>query len=454
MPDPRTELKTLFHAEYGGLTDLVVRVIGITAGGAMLYLHTGWAASYLWGAGFLSIHAIQYPFLRSRLNGEPKKIDVILGGGLFILVHISFIWLPTYIAAQSDPSLMLVGLLVLIITPMYHLRRADTQRWLVVAQIIIFAGSLIYVSGSHLARTDEVLVQSGTIMVAAMAVIYIALTMLSALRRQTELVEASARLVQEQKISAVGRLAGGVAHDFNNLLTVIKGNLELYEQIEDVCEKRAVLLDAHAAAERAERVVEQLLIFSRKSPSRKVTVNAAVAVQNVTNLCRTMVPERVMFETRLHSKLLSVEVDEQRLETALLNLVKNAVDAIEDNGTIRITVEAKTALDEEARHYKNPRLRPERQQVAFRISDTGHGIPASLLMNVKDPFFTTKAPGKGTGLGLSMVHGFVEDMDGGMSIESSKDGTVVSLYFPLLTGNKDGLDSAPAQESLRNQVSN
>ncbi|MDG1459797.1 MAG: hypothetical protein P8Q92_18330, partial [Pseudoprimorskyibacter sp.] len=128
MPDPRTELKTLFHAEYGGLTDLVVRVIGITAGGAMLYLHTGWAASYLWGAGFLSIHAIQYPFLRSRLNGEPKKIDVILGGGLFVLVHISFIWLPTYIAAQSDPSLMLVGLLVLIITPMYHLRRADTQK--------------------------------------------------------------------------------------------------------------------------------------------------------------------------------------------------------------------------------------------------------------------------------------------------------------------------------------
>ena len=442
MTAPHTELTTLFHAEYGSRTDLVMRVIGITIGGVMFYLHTGWATSYLWGVGFLSIHAIQYPFLRSRLKGDPKKIEVILGSCLFVLVHISFIWFPTYLAAQPDRGLMLVGLLVLIITPMYHLRRADTQRWLVIAQVIIFAGSLTYVSGRHLARTDEVLVQFGITMVTFMAVIYIALTMLSALRRQKELVEASAQLVQEQKISAVGRLAGGVAHDFNNLLTVIKGNLELYEQIEDFHEKRAVLLDAYCAAERAERVVEQLLIFSRKSPSKKVALNAAVAVRNVMGLCQTMVPERVRFEAILPSKSLIVEMDEQRLETALLNLVKNAIDAIEGNGTIQITVDSEIAHAEKTPDHEFARQSPNRQQVAFRISDNGHGIPASLLTTVMDPFFTTKAPGKGTGLGLSMVHGFVEDMGGRMSIESSKNGTIVSLYFPLVAGKEGELACA------------
>lgn len=427
MADFRTEIEALYQAEYGDRTDIVMRTLGITLGGAVLYSYTGWAASYLWGVIFASVHAVQWPYLRSKMKSATER-DAVIGGMLFVAVHISFIWLPTYLASLADPGLTMVGMLVFVVTAMYHIRRADTALWLVIAQIVIFSASLVWISTAQIPRYEDPIVQLSVGIVTAMATIYIALTMMAAHTKQLELTKAARLLAQEQKMSAIGRLAGGVAHDFNNVLTVIKGNLELHQHLEEAEEKSEVLAAALKAAERAEGVIQQLLVYARKAPTNPQKVNANDMVDDFATLSKTMVPERIRFVCHKWPQPLEMELDERQLSAALLNILKNSIDAICGNGTITLEV---TKLDgRDCGGLVTGRSLASGDYVAIKISDTGHGIPQDIIAKVSDPFFTTKELGKGTGLGLSMVQGFVERFNGGMSIESSSSGTVIVLFVP------------------------
>ncbi|GAB5448425.1 sensor histidine kinase [Gymnodinialimonas sp.] len=428
MTDPQAELKKLYQAEYGDALDIVMRTIGITAGGALLYIYTGWAASYIWGLVFATVHAVQWPYLRSRQE-NPTEREAVVGGLLFVFVHISFIWLPTHLASTQDANLMLVGLLVFVTTSMYHIRRSDTAYWLVLAQIGIFSASLFYIATAHVLRSDDMIVRIGVCMVTAMAVLYVAMTMRAAHKKQLEIADASINLAQEQKLSAIGRLAGGVAHDFNNALTVIKGNLELYQLLEATDERDAVMAEAHMAAERAEGVIQQLLVYARKAPTNRRIVDPNSVLDDIEALSRTMVPERIALTCHRFPRRLALELDERQLTAALLNMVKNSIDAIPRNGTIEIRVSEVDAADTPALVTGgNVKVG---SYAAVSVSDTGQGIPRKELSSVVDPFFTTKDPGKGTGLGLSMVLGFAEDLGGGIAIESSSAGTKVTLLLPL-----------------------
>jgi two-component system cell cycle sensor histidine kinase/response regulator CckA len=236
------------------------------------------------------------------------------------------------------------------------------------------------------------------------------------------------RTAQAQKMEAIGKLAGGVAHDFNNLLTIILGNLDLMKEVPDPEARTELLEDARLAALRGAKVVRQLLSYARQTEGTPQTLNANDLLRSVEAMCRTLIPKFVSLSVTPMPLKLDVVVDEALFVTAMLNLIKNSVDAIDGDGQIGLSVAS--------RQISRPlacipgQLLPVGQFVEFSVSDTGIGIPSEDMGRVADPFFTTKAVGKGSGLGLSMVAGFAVNFGGGLEIRSDENGTVVSLILP------------------------
>ncbi|GAB5447437.1 hypothetical protein [Gymnodinialimonas sp.] len=194
--DPCEELEELYQAKYGDPVDILLRGLCVPLGALLLHLYTGWFATVLWAMLFAGVHAVQWPFLTLRKNVATQR-DALVGSALFIAVQISFLWLPTALAAGEDPSLMLIGMMVFVITAMYHVRRADRSKWLVVTQITVFAASLTYISYTCIERSEDPIVQAGVVMVTVFAVIFISVTMLGAHHRRLEIIQASAILAQE-----------------------------------------------------------------------------------------------------------------------------------------------------------------------------------------------------------------------------------------------------------------
>ncbi len=420
----------MYDIEYGEKLDIIVRAIGVPVGGVLLYLYTGWLSVVLWVLAYAALHAAHFWLLRLSIAlRNPTRRHVAVGAALFVFVHASFLWLPAYLASLDEPGLMLIGMFVIVATAMFFVRRSDTIGWLVTSQIAVFSIIVVFVSGTHVMRIDEPLVQAGLIFTSVMTAVYIALTLRSGHERQVRLLEGAERLAQEQKMSAIGRLAGGVAHDFNNALTVIKGNVELQQYVKDPAERDEVLFQALSAATRAEGVIQQLLVFARRAPSTKRFLDANDVLEDTIELAEPMVPERIHFKSEQDAPGSKIYVDDRQFSAALLNLVKNATDAIVGNGTIAIRLSAVEALDPNLQFIGD---RPaDGRYVLVTVTDTGSGIPDQEVALVTEPFFTTKPQGKGTGLGLSMVVGFLAEHSGGLCIQSSNAGTEISLFLPL-----------------------
>jgi signal transduction histidine kinase len=234
------------------------------------------------------------------------------------------------------------------------------------------------------------------------------------------------QLHQSQKMEAVGQLTGGVAHDFNNLLMVISGNLELIDDLADGNDNIGKLAaSARKAADRGASLTAQLLAFSRKQTLNPKPVHAGTLVREFEGLIRRAIGEGS--EVRLISEepAYLCHVDPAQLETALLNLVLNARDAMPDGGSLEIETR-NIILDDDAIAGV-----AAGSYVRLSVKDTGRGMTRETLDRVFEPFFTTKEVGKGTGLGLSMVYGFVRQSGGHVTIESEVGlGTTVSLYLP------------------------
>jgi PAS domain S-box-containing protein len=256
-------------------------------------------------------------------------------------------------------------------------------------------------------------------------------------RREAQLAleQAQAALFQSQKMEAVGQLTGGVAHDFNNLLTVIIGGLDTLkrsEPHETVRRTRALDMSLHAA-ERAASLTSRLLAFSRRQPLQPTPTDLNILVRDMTELLHRTLGEAVELEGVLASRLWRVEVDQNQLESAILNLAVNARDAMPSGGKLTIETE-NTYLDDSYAATDAEVLAGQYTVVA--VSDTGAGMSKETVARAFEPFYTTKEVGRGTGLGLSMVYGFVKQSGGHVTIYSEPDqGTTVKLYFPRYTGS-------------------
>ena len=238
-------------------------------------------------------------------------------------------------------------------------------------------------------------------------------------------------LRQAQKMEAVGQLTGGIAHDFNNMLTGIIGSLELMRRrlargrLEDLPN----LIDLGvSSANRAAALTHRLLAFSRRQSLDSKPVRLNQLVQSMESLLQRSLNESINLSMQLAPDLWIAEADPHQLESALLNLVINARDAMADGGELR--VQTSNQYLDEAFASAQPNLAPG-DYVALSVSDTGMGMDPSVITRAFDPFFTTKPIGQGTGLGLSMIYGFSKQSRGHVAIDSTPGkGTTVHLYLP------------------------
>jgi signal transduction histidine kinase len=238
--------------------------------------------------------------------------------------------------------------------------------------------------------------------------------------------QAESSLSQAQKLDAIGRLTGGIAHDFNNLLTIILGNLALAKKRFEISAAVRLLEAAEEAAKRAAALTGQLLSFSRVQSLRPANVDLNEVLTAAKSWIERAVTEAVEIKLETSPHPMPVYVDVAQFETALLNLVVNARDAMKGQGILTIT-----SFVAHAPVY-TPVSLIAGDYAGVAVTDQGSGIPAEIMANVFEPFFTTKPPGKGTGLGLSQVHGFVRQSGGDLAIESKPGvGTTLTLFLPL-----------------------
>ena len=242
------------------------------------------------------------------------------------------------------------------------------------------------------------------------------------------------QLRQAQKMETLGQLAGGVAHDFNNVLAVVMGCLE--QILDETIEGNEIHLSANTAmqaAQQAAALTSRLLAFSRGQTLTPVELDLGVVICELQKMLRSALPSAIELTLHAPAPARSV-VDRIQLETAVMNLVVNARDAIDGYGKIEVGVDRRSITEEEA----TQELRAGDWIVVY-VKDSGRGIDRGLQARIFEPFFTTKDVGKGTGLGLSQIHGFVSQSGGFVTVESTPGaGTWIALHFPA-TGSAQTL---------------
>lgn len=254
---------------------------------------------------------------------------------------------------------------------------------------------------------------------------------------QLKLEKMQQQLAESQKLDALGQLTGGVAHDFNNLLMIINGNIHTLKKASGGDPRAARALQAiEAASKRGAALTSQLLTFARRQRVNPQPINLAEQISAVGDILSTGVGGTIALFTNVDSNVWPVTVDVAEFETALVNLVINARDAMPDGGSITILAKNIRISDDAHTDY-----------VAISVEDTGTGIPQDVIAKVFEPFFTTKPIGKGTGLGLSQVYGFAHQAGGTVSVSSVLGkGTIVTICLPR-GKSQDESDDREKQDS-------
>lgn len=237
-----------------------------------------------------------------------------------------------------------------------------------------------------------------------------------------------ARVMQTQKMEAIGTLSGGIAHDFNNILGAIVLNAEM--ALDDVKSNSDVAYSIQQilkSSQRAKKLVDQILTFSREAITEKKPIQFGIIIKETLKMLRSVIPTTIDITQYIPTDIGMVMADPAQLQQMVVNLINNAVDAMkESGGNLEITLdqvyveEIPPGFDAEPGDY-----------IQLKIKDTGKGILPKNLKRIFDPFFTTRKSENRTGLGLSVVHGIVSVNNGFISVENVKGkGTVFTVCFP------------------------
>ena len=243
------------------------------------------------------------------------------------------------------------------------------------------------------------------------------------------------RLAQGEKMQAIGQLAGGVAHDFNNVLTgIMLNNDELMTQHPVGDPSYENIKSIYEFSVRAKDLVRMLLAYARQQTFKREIVNATDFLSEFSILLRQILDERIEFNTVHGRNLPYIKADLNQLETAIINLVTNARDAMllsgQSGGSLTIRTSAATGKDA---HDKGFSYVDDGDYLLIEVADTGCGIPAEILNKIFQPFFTTKDVGVGTGLGLATVYGIIKQSEGYICpISKVGQGTTFQIYLPAL----------------------
>jgi PAS domain S-box-containing protein len=275
------------------------------------------------------------------------------------------------------------------------------------------------------------------------------LDLTDARKADEERAELQARLLQAQKMEAVGQLAGGIAHDFNNMLGAMIMQLDTlrFEPRLAMEEVREVAAEILASANRAALLTRQLLLFSRRQAMRTAPHDLNAIVRDLTNMLRRMIHENIELAQDLSCEPLWIRGDAGMIEQVVANLCLNAQDAMPRGGELTLSTRT-VVLDEE---LAGRRGAPRGVRMAcLAVADTGSGMEPAVLEHIFEPFFTTKPQGKGTGLGLATVHGIVAEHRGFVEVKTKVgSGSAFSVYLPIAPASEDRAAQGPGPEAMR-----
>jgi len=239
------------------------------------------------------------------------------------------------------------------------------------------------------------------------------------------------RLLQAQKLETIGALAGGLAHDFNNILATIFGYSEmLLEEVPKATPSAEKIGKIITAVSKARSLTNQILTFSRQVEQEKISVSVYEVLKETVGFVRSGKPENIEIIADLENTGISVYADPTQLFRVFLNLMTNAIQAMEEMGGT-LSVNLAVVEGNLVRHELNKDIVADEYSL-ITFEDTGSGMDSSLVQRIFEPYFTTREVGKGTGLGLSVVHGIISEIEGEILVSSKRNkGSVFSVYLPV-----------------------
>jgi PAS domain S-box-containing protein len=251
------------------------------------------------------------------------------------------------------------------------------------------------------------------------------------------------RLVQAQKMEAIGTLAGGIAHDFNNILAVIMGRGEfIFDELPEGVEKiegpqidsiRKSAESIVTASDRGAELVKQILTFSRQSNPSQTPINLSDIVKDALGLLRSILPATIEIDQDIQAGSGLVLADSTQIRQIMMNLGTNAAHAMaQPGGTLQVNLHEVHMDEETVKSYQDIKAGI---YLRLSVSDTGHGMTHQVMKRIFEPYYTTKKTGEGTGMGLAVTHGIVKNLGGDITVNSEPGkGTTFHVVLPKFAG--------------------
>lgn len=244
------------------------------------------------------------------------------------------------------------------------------------------------------------------------------------------------RELQAQKLEALGQFAGGIAHDFNNILSVVEGYTHIaLRQLREGTLTAEQLQKILKSTQRGAGLTRQLLAFGRQKIELDAKIELADALRQQQILLKPLLGETVQLFLTVPEEPVWIGASQDQFSQIVLNLALNARDAMPEGGEMAIMCmrcQKRLVPPDIRKRY------PEADFARITVMDSGQGIPPEIMPRIFDPFFSTKDQGKGTGLGLSVVHGVVEQLKGGVHVDSKVgEGSSFEVYLPIVAPPAD-----------------
>jgi PAS domain S-box-containing protein len=262
----------------------------------------------------------------------------------------------------------------------------------------------------------------------------------------TERKKLEQQFLRAQRLESIGTLAGGIAHDLNNILAPIVMSIDLLKGTSENPDTTSILETIEVSAKRGSEIVGQVLSFARGLEGARIEVQPKHLLEELEKIIFNTFPKDIRLRSAIPKQTWAVLGDPTQVRQILLNLCVNARDAMPNGGLL--TVRGENCVIDEQYASMNPQARPGRY-VQLNVTDTGTGIPPSILGKIFEPFFTTKELGKGTGLGLSTVMAIVKSHEGFINVYSEPGkGTAFKVYLPAMETPSEALIRASGKVSL------
>lgn len=429
--DPREdywdEVQHIQTSDIGARSEIILRYMVIVLAGIVLVYATGDVMYAGWSAGYVLINGV-YSFWLSRMRSPVNRVSYL---GLIVLNVLSsslYTVMPLYLWFLTDDlGLKILGLCGMIGLAIYNLARHARYTIMAFWDLFLITATTMFVGVAQImimpTLGGQICVAFGTL---ALIVFYYG-TKSATIRDREALASSREDLIEVQKQATMGQITAGVAHDCNNKLTAIQGNIELAALTHDPAERAALLREARQSCNKAAEVVANMQAFVRRSPLQITQIEMSEFTTTFRRSVMTFLPETMSFALQVDDSLDRMSCDQNLLESALLNLILNARDAMEGQGgqiTLRIAPGDLNNWSGKAPTADGPLIR-------FDVADEGPGIDVQAFGLVQEPFFSTKPVGMGTGLGLSMVKGFTEQIGGALKLRNRQHGGLeVSLILP------------------------